>query len=330
ARPVQHRSLPPTPLPGVPAVAARQDRDGATGQPRRRGGAGGVGALCRVRRPRAAPPRRDPAVLAAGPRACAGDAAVAARIVEAWSQPWCAARPPGAWCGAGPGAQRRGRALPPAAPRGRQAVIQILAGIATHSVALLLYPGLAAMVAFGILVELAWMRLSRRGSEWPELPRRRPSPVLGTIALCALLASVQLAAPFNPVPGEERSIVLASVGLAFTVWAELALTVEFVAEPGLLLVIQLCWLLAVLGPAVQPESLRPQVLGNVLVPALLPVKIACAFLYVLCLPALLRLWPLAAPGERRGRRRLDGRILTWFPNCGLFTTLFVTPSSDDL
>ncbi|TMF10618.1 MAG: hypothetical protein E6I35_03115 [Chloroflexi bacterium] len=209
-------------------------------------------------------------------------------------------------------------------------MIQILAGIATHSVALLLYPGLAAMIAFGILVELAWMRLSRRESEWPELPRRRPSPVLGTIALCALLASVQLAAPFNPVPGEERSIVLASVGLAFTVWAELALTVEFVAEPGLLLVIQLCWLLAVLGPAVQPESLRPQVLGNVLVPGLLPVKVACAFLYLLCLPALLRLWPLAPPTERRGRQRLDGRrILTWFPYCGLFTTLFVPPSADD-
>src|SRR2546425_3701238 len=174
------------------------------------------------------------------------------------------------------------------------------------------------------------MRLSRRESEWPELPRRRPSPVLGTIALCGLLASVQLAAPFNPVPGEERSIVLASVGLAFTVWAELALTVEFVAEPGLLLVIQLCWLLAVLGPAVQPESLRPQVLGNVLVPGLLPVKLACAFLYLLCLPALMRLWPLAPPAERRGRRRLDARrILTWFPYCGLFTTLFFPPQGDD-
>ena len=39
--------------------------------------------------------------------------------------------------------------------------------------------------------------------------------------------------------------------------------------------------------------------------------------------------PFAAPGERRGRRRLDGRVLTWFPYCGLFTTLFVPPSADD-
>jgi hypothetical protein len=125
-------------------------------------------------------------------------------------------------------------------------------------------------------------------------------------------------------------VVLAAVAMSFTAWAELALTVEFVAEPGLLIVIQVCWLLAALGPAVQPESLRPQVLGNVLVPGLLPVKIACAFLYVLCLPALLRLWPFAVPGERRGRRRLDGRVLIWLPYCGLFTTLFLPPYTDDL
>ena len=157
-------------------------------------------------------------------------------------------------------------------------MIQVIVSIATHAVALLLYPGLLAMVAFGTLVELAWLRFSSREWEWPVLPRRRPTPVVATVALCSVLAAVQLAAPLNPVPGEERSIVLAAVGLAFTAWAELALTVEFVAEPGLLLLIQVCWLLAVLGPAVQPESLRPQVLGNVLVPGLLPLKIACAFL----------------------------------------------------
>jgi hypothetical protein len=210
-------------------------------------------------------------------------------------------------------------------------VISLLLGIATHAVALLLYPGLATMVAFGSLVELVWLRANASPSDWPELPRRRPSPVIGIIALCSIVAAAQTAAPLNPVPGDERSIVLAAVGLMFTAWAELALTVEFVAEPGLLLFVQACWLLAVLGPAVQPESLRPQVLGNVLVPSLLPVKVACAFLYLLCLPALLRLWPFAPPGERRGKRRLEaGRILTWFPYCGLFTTLFITPPSDDL
>jgi hypothetical protein len=222
----------------------------------------------------------------------------------------------------------RWRCSPPPTCDGLQ-MIQVLIGVATHAVALLLYPGLAAMVAFGVIAELAWIRITRRRWEPPELPRRRPSPVVATVLVCSVLAAVQLAAPFNLVPGEERSVVLATVSLAFTVWAELALTVEFVAEPGLLIVIQACWLLAALGPAVQPESLRPQVLGNVLVPGLLPLKIACAFLYLLCLPALLRLWPLSAPGERRGRRRIDGRVLTWFPYCGLFTTLFLPPPSDD-
>ncbi len=210
-------------------------------------------------------------------------------------------------------------------------MIQVLLSVATHAVALVLYPGLLTMVACGAVVELAWMRLSRRDWEWPELPRRRPTLVVATTAVCSVVAAVQLAAPLNPVPGDERSVVLAAIALAFTAWAELALTVEFVAAPGLLLIVQVCWLLAVLGPAVQPESLRPQALGNVLVPGLLPVKIACAFLYLLCLPALLRLWPVTPPADKRQRQRLDaGRILSWFPYCGLFTTLFVTPSSDDL
>jgi hypothetical protein len=210
-------------------------------------------------------------------------------------------------------------------------VIQTLLSIGTHAVALLLYPGLLCMVAFGMLVELAWTRLNRPDWGWPELRRRRPSPVVATVAVCSVVAAVQLAAPLNPVPGEERSVVLAAVALAFTAWAELALTVEFVAAPGLLLIVQVCWLLAVLGPAVQPESLRPQVLGNVLVPGLLPVKFACAFLYLLCLPALLRLWPFTPAADKRQKQRLDaGRILTWLPYCGLFTTLFLPPESDDL
>jgi len=210
-------------------------------------------------------------------------------------------------------------------------VIQTLLSIGTHSIALLVYPGLVTIVGVGTVVELAWLRISRREWQWPVPPRRRLTPVLATVALGSALAAVQMAAPFNLVPGDERSVVLAATGLAFTAWAELALTVEFIAAPGLLLIVQLCWLLAVLGPAVQPESLRPQVLGNVLVAGLLPVKVACAFLYLLSLPALLRLWPLTPASERRERRRLDGaRILTWFPYCGLFTTLFLPPSSDDI
>jgi hypothetical protein len=210
-------------------------------------------------------------------------------------------------------------------------VTQILSALATHALALVIYPGLVTAAVFGGLAEIVWLSITTGGWSWPELPRRRPTPVLATVLVCSILAGVQLAAPFNPVPSEERSAVVAAVALAFTAWAALALTVELVAEPRLLLLVQFCWLLAVLGPAVQPETLRPQVLGNVLVPALLPLKVASGVLYLLCLPALLRLWPFAPPGDRRMRQRLDaGRSLCWFPYCGLFTTLFFPPPSDDL
>ena len=62
-------------------------------------------------------------------------------------------------------------------------MIQILVGIATHAAALLLYPGLAATLAFGLLAEVAWVATSRRGLEPLELPRRRPSPVVATVLL---------------------------------------------------------------------------------------------------------------------------------------------------
>lgn len=209
-------------------------------------------------------------------------------------------------------------------------MIQVLAAIATHTLALLLYPGLLTVAVFGAAAEIAWARAWQGRWVFPDLRRRRPSPVLATVALCMMLAAVQLAVPFNPVPSEERNLVVAAVAIAFTVWVELALTLELVPEPGLLLVIQFCWLLAVLGPAVQPESLRPQVLGNVLVPALMPLKVASGILYLLCLPALLQLWPLPPPGDRRSRPRFDSaRALCWFPYCGLFTTLFVPPPADD-
>jgi hypothetical protein len=208
---------------------------------------------------------------------------------------------------------------------------QVLAAVATHTLALVVYPGLLTAVLLGGVAEIAWTKMTSGGWSWPDFPRRRPTPVLATMLVCSILAAVQLAAPLNPVPSTERSVVVAAVALAFTAWAELALTVERVAEPRLLLIVQFCWLLAVLGPAVQPESLRPQVLGNVLVPALLPLKLASGLLYLLCLPALLRLWPFAPPGDRRSRQRLDAaRALCWFPYCGLFTTLFVPPSTDDL
>jgi hypothetical protein len=209
-------------------------------------------------------------------------------------------------------------------------VTQILSSLATHSLALVVYPGLLTVLLFGFLAEIAWTRIMQGVWVLPSPVRELRSPVAATVALFAIVVAVQMAAPFNPVPSGERNVIVAAIVLAFTLWAALTLSVEFVSAPGLLLVIQFCWLLAVLGPAVQPESLRPQVLGNVLVPALLPAKIASGFLYLLCLPALMLLWPLTPPSERRSRPRFDSvRVLCWLPYCGLFTTLFFPPAAND-
>src|SRR6266849_1600408 len=208
---------------------------------------------------------------------------------------------------------------------------QFLAQLGTHIAALLLYPGLVTMAVFGSTAESIWVRVSEKRWVPPELPGHRPSAVLATVALSSLLASVQLSAPFNPVPSDERNLIVAAIALGLTVWAELALGVELFGEPGLLPVVQCCWIVAVLGPSVEPQSLRPQVLGAVLVPSLLPLKVASGALYLLCLPALLKLWPLPRPGERRARLRLDAmRVLCWWPYCGLFATLFFPPPPDDL
>jgi hypothetical protein len=209
-------------------------------------------------------------------------------------------------------------------------VTQILSALATHSLALVVYPGLLTILVVGVPAEIAWTRISEGRWTLPAIERMRPSPVVATVALFSILVAVQLAAPFNPVPSAERNVIVAAIVLAFTVWAQAALALEFVPAPGLLLVIQFCWLLAVLGPAVQPESLRPQVLGNMLVSSLLPVKVASGVLYLLCLPALLRLSPLSAPKDRRSSPRFDAvRALCWLPYCGLFTTLFFPPPADD-
>jgi hypothetical protein len=209
-------------------------------------------------------------------------------------------------------------------------VIQVLSGLGTHSLALLVYPGLLAMLVSGSLLEAGWTRLIGGTVAFGDLVRRRPTPVVVTVALCSTLAATQLAAPFNPTPTADRSVVIAAVALAFTPWAEFALTGESAAPPSLLLTIQFCWLLSVLGPAVEPQSLPPQVLGNLTVAALLPLKIASGLLFLLCLPAVLRLWPRASAAERRVVPRLDpARALCWLSYCGLFTTLFFPPSTND-
>jgi hypothetical protein len=76
------------------------------------------------------------------------------------------------------------------------------------------------------------------------------------------------------------------------------------------------------------------------VPSLLPLKLACGGLYLLCLPVVLQLIPEAAPqgapgAAGRSRRSAEQagfglvRLLLWLPYCGLFASLYFAPSIDD-
>jgi hypothetical protein len=226
--------------------------------------------------------------------------------------------------------------------------------IGQHGIGLLIYPGLLACLALGLVLEVAsaWWMVPERGGILPAarrvITRLRPSgerggfPVLSAGAgLLALVAALQLAVPYNPVPPFDRNLLVAAVALAGSAWllwtwgwsrGEL--------EPRLVLVVQLCWLVALLVPSIVPQTLKPQTLGNIQLDPGLPVKVAAALLYLLCLPALLHLIPEAAPqgvpgGAGRRPSALEGsgfsalRMLLWLPYCGLFVSLFFPVGGDD-
>jgi hypothetical protein len=228
------------------------------------------------------------------------------------------------------------------------------AEIGQHGIGLLLFPGLLACAALGLLLEVAsaWWMVPERGGILPAarrvITRFRPTgerggfPVFSAGAgLLALVAALQLAIPYNPVPSADRNLLVAAMGLVGSAWllwtwgwgrGEL--------EPRLMVLVQLCWLVALLVPAIEPQTLKPQTLGNIQLTPVLPVKVAAALLYLMCLPALLQLIPESAPqgvpgGAGRRPPGLEGsgfsalRTLLWLPYCGLFVSLFFPVGGDD-
>jgi hypothetical protein len=144
-----------------------------------------------------------------------------------------------------------------------------------------------------------------------------------------MLAATQLAVPFNPVPPVERNLIVAAVATAAAVW--LAGAQGWVAAAARrTLLVEVCWLIALLAPALISESLRPQALGAVVVPSALPLKVVAGILALLCLPELLRLAP-----DRSGEsgQPADGdagaRLPLWLPTCGLLVSLVLPHSGDD-
>jgi hypothetical protein len=158
----------------------------------------------------------------------------------------------------------------------------------------------------------------------------------------ALLATIQTAAPFNPVPASERNLLVAGIAIAAANWATWTWGWgRPQAEPGLGLRIQGCWAVALLAPAIVTQTVRPEALGAVLVPHQLPLKVGSLLLFLACLPYLLGLLPEAAPqgvpgasGRKQAASGAAGfalvRVLLWFPICGLFASVYVPVGGDEL
>ena len=205
--------------------------------------------------------------------------------------------------------------------------------IGLHILALLGYPGLLLIMAVGFLAEaavaLAVDRSRLRAAAIAPMVRIRVNtvrswPLLLTAALLSALAATQLAAPANPLAPAERNIVVAAISVAAIIWLGSAWAWSAPGARASLLA-QACWLVALMAPALLSETLRPQVLGAVAVPAQLPLKAASGLLYLACLPLLLLL-----VGELPHAHVAAARILLWVPFCGLGVSVFLPPAPDDI
>jgi hypothetical protein len=208
------------------------------------------------------------------------------------------------------------------------------AGLAQHLLALVVYPGAVLTLAVGLLAEgTALFAIGRASARTAAVAPIRGLPdslatswplVAGT-AVMSMLAATQLAMPLNPVSPLERNLMVAAVALAAAVWLSHGWTWSAPAA-RVTLVVQACWLVAVLAPAVLSQTLRPQVLGAIALPAQLPLKVLSALLYLVCLPNLLQLVGTGGPGARIAA----ARVFLWLPFCGLGVSLFVPPQPADL
>jgi hypothetical protein len=220
--------------------------------------------------------------------------------------------------------------------------------LALNTVALLVYPGLLTCVVVGLAAETAAARALGGGPGlisllWPALRRRRLPPLAAAAGLLALLAASQLGLPFSPLPATERNLLVAAIAILSAGWLAWSWGVGRARElldARLVVAVQACWLVALLAPALVAQSLRPRVLGAVLLLSQLPLKILAAALFLVCLPVLLHLLPEAAPegvpgARERAAKGPEGtgfagvRMLLWLPLCGLFASVFVPSAGDD-
>jgi hypothetical protein len=216
------------------------------------------------------------------------------------------------------------------------------ADLGLHALALFVYPGLLAVVLVGAVAEAIVLLVLAPGQRRVAFGRLRGAMLARALsaaalgaALLAALAATQIAAPLNPVPEPERSLLVAAGALSAAGWLSWVAAGGDLTAGRFLLLVQGAWLVAVLAPAVVSGTLRPQAVGAAQVLTELPLKVTGAIVYVLALPGLLGLATgspvnlLPGPfGEARRNVQLL-RIALWLPYCGLFASLFLPPVTSD-
>jgi hypothetical protein len=213
--------------------------------------------------------------------------------------------------------------------------------------AVLVYPGMLLTAIVGVLCEVgSGFLLDGRFGAWEALRRvlqvlrELPGEPIGLLAwLFASLAACGASVPLAPMASTDGSLLLSTLALATAIW------LDRIVSPGgdgmgrQLLLGQLCWLVALFAPALASSSLRPQALGAVAVPILMPVKVLSGLLGLLCLPVLLGLLPESVAGGllrvpwawHAGRGGVGARLrmVLWLPACGLLISVEVPPPLPD-
>lgn len=176
------------------------------------------------------------------------------------------------------------------------------------AVALLVYPGLLAVLAVGVVADWAG---GHPGLDLRRLLRRAPLTVLAA-ALLGALAAAQSGAPFNPVTTVDRNVLVAVVAI-FTA-AGLGFDQGWSRRAPMLMAGLTAVVTALLMPAVLTQDMHPDVLGGL---ALGPLKAAAAVLYLVGASTAVE-----AAGD-------DVRHWLWLPLGALFASVFGPGAGDD-
>lgn len=186
-----------------------------------------------------------------------------------------------------------------------------MAEVAAAAVALLLYPGLAAVFVVGLAGRWAD---AGAGADLRRLLRRPPLTVLAAALLAALAAS-QAGAPFNPLSSVDRNLLVAAAAVGAA--AALGLDAGWGRRAPLLLLGLAAWTVALLVPAVLAQDVHPGVLASLASGPAVALKAAAAVVYLGGGAVLIT----AAGG--------DVRPWLWLPLAALFASVFVPPAGDD-